>query len=114
HAPRGHRDPHSFPIRRSSDLPVAVVRLETDHYMHKKWGKTYTPIFDIVKWIALEDEAEAAEAAATEAPKETPAPARSRTRSETEKPSEDAPAKAEPTADDRRAALLAELERLEK
>lgn len=107
-------------ISEDEDTPVAVVQMGTDHYMHKKWGKTYTPIFDIVKWIALEDDAAVAEASARPAGDEPePAPTRTRRAAPAEtkaaKPAEEEPAtKATPTADDRRAALLAELERLEK
>ncbi len=35
--------------------PVPVVSLATDHYQHKKYGKTYTPIFEIVDWVELTD-----------------------------------------------------------
>jgi len=31
---------------------VAVVKLSSDWYKHKKYGKTYVPVFDIVDWVA--------------------------------------------------------------
>lgn len=40
-----------------ADRPVPCVELNTDHYQHKKYGKTYTPIFNIVEWVELSDEA---------------------------------------------------------
>ena len=33
---------------------VPVVTLDSDSYMHKNWGKTFTPILDIVRWISIE------------------------------------------------------------
>lgn len=38
------------------DNPVPVVVLEVDSYPHKKYGKTYTPIFAIKTWRPLSDE----------------------------------------------------------
>lgn len=43
--------------------PVPVVKLSGDHYQHSTWGKTYFPIFDIVKWADMDG-------AAVEAPKQ--------------------------------------------
>lgn len=75
---------------------VPVIVLKTDSYMHKKWGKTFTPDFDIVNWVTMDGEAPAeqkqvtsspsseaepeqaaapAEAAATETPVQAEAPA---------------------------------------
>lgn len=53
--------------------PVPVVRLAFDHYPHPTYGKTYTPVLEIVRWVSLED----AEDVADEAPepvKEEPKP----------------------------------------
>ena len=33
-------------------VPVCV--LESDHYQHKTWGKTYTPVLRIVRWVDME------------------------------------------------------------
>jgi len=40
-----------------TDLVVPVVTLGTDSYKHSnpKFGTIYTPIFEIVKWVSLED-----------------------------------------------------------
>ncbi len=54
--------------------PVPVVRLKKEHYMHKSYGRIYTPIFEIVEWLGLEGPTETVEAAADvedEAPVET-------------------------------------------
>ena len=40
--------------------PVPVVTLKKEHYMHKSYGRIFTPIFDVVKWIGMDGEADAA------------------------------------------------------
>lgn len=53
--------------------PCPVVLLKRDHYNHKKWGKVFTPVFEIVGWMSLDgaqaeaDEQEAEPAKTTEA-----------------------------------------------
>jgi hypothetical protein len=49
--------------------PVPVVLLKKEHYQHKSYGRIYTPVFDVQKWVALTGDAsvaEAPEAAATD------------------------------------------------
>lgn len=46
---------------------VPVVELETDSYMHKQYGKTYTPILDIQHWVSMES-GDAAESDPEDAP----------------------------------------------
>jgi hypothetical protein len=36
--------------------PVPLLDLKADTYMHKKYGKVITPIFDIVDWVSLDAE----------------------------------------------------------
>ena len=48
--------------------PVPVINLKKEFYLHKAYGKIYTPVFDVVKWVGLEGEASAE---ADEAPEET-------------------------------------------
>lgn len=53
-------------------LPVPIVNLEKEHYSHKSYGRIYTPIFKIISWMSMTDEAgtpaeETAVAAETEA-----------------------------------------------
>ena len=50
-------------VERDQSKPVAVVMLGKDHYTHKSYGRIFTPVFDIQKWIGL-DGPEAAPAAA--------------------------------------------------
>lgn len=33
---------------------VPVVLLKKEHYMHKSYGRIYTPLFDIVEWIGMD------------------------------------------------------------
>lgn len=37
------------------DTPVPLVELQCSHYMHKTYGKTYTPELKIVGWVPLDD-----------------------------------------------------------
>lgn len=61
----------------SPDDPVPVVALDSDDYMHKKYGrKTYVPVMDVEKFIGWSDVPETEEAEAEAAPEEAPAPAR--------------------------------------
>lgn len=50
-------------VEKDQSKPVAIVTLGKDHYTHKSYGRIYTPVFDIQKWIGL-DGPEAAPAAA--------------------------------------------------
>lgn len=34
--------------------PVPVIVLDSDSYPHKKWGKIYTPVFDIKHWASFD------------------------------------------------------------
>lgn len=58
--------------------PVPVVRLKNDHYTHKQYGKVFTPMLEVVKWIGMDGEAPAAPVAAE--PEAAPAPAGRRRR----------------------------------
>ena len=74
---------------------VPLLSLDSSFYIHKKYGKTYTPVIKIADWASLDDQpAEAAgeDAGEDEAPEtpKTEAPKRTRTRS--------APAETETTA----------------
>ena len=51
-----------------------MVRLKKDHYMHKSYGRIYTPVFEIVEWVGMDGEAAEPEAQA----EEPAAPARRR------------------------------------
>ena len=40
--------------------PVPVVKLKKDHYQHKSYGRIYTPVFEILEWVSMDGETEAA------------------------------------------------------
>ena len=58
-------------VEKDQTKPVPVVKLAKDHYQHKSYGRVYTPVFAVQKWIGMEGEAAAAEAEA-DAPAEEP------------------------------------------
>ena len=61
-------------VEKDQSKPVPVVRLRKEHYLHKSYGRIYTPVFDVVEWMGMDgpvEETEAAEAAAEEAPSES-------------------------------------------
>ena len=66
-------------VEADSTKPVPVVRLKTDHYTHKQYGKVFTPVLEVVKWISMDGEAAPAAPAPAE-PEAPPAPAGRRRR----------------------------------
>ena len=57
-------------VDKDQSKPVPVVRLKKEHYQHKCYGRIFTPVLEIVKWIGMD-----ATAAADEAVEEAEAPA---------------------------------------
>ena len=57
-------------VDKDQSKPVPVVRLKKEHYQHKSYGRIFTPVLEIVKWIGMD-----ATAAADEAVEEAEAPA---------------------------------------
>ncbi len=55
-------------VEKDSTKPVPVVRLGKEHYQHKSYGRIYTPVFEVVRWVSMEGDAVASEAPADEAP----------------------------------------------
>jgi hypothetical protein len=64
-------------VDKDQTTPVPIVTLGKAHYPHKLYGRIYTPVFDVLKWISLTAEAAAPEAA-VEAAVEAPAKNRRR------------------------------------
>lgn len=62
-------------IEADQTKPVPVVKLKTDSYKHKMWGKIFTPVFDIVEWVGMDGKSTTPAEAAPEA---EAAPARRR------------------------------------
>jgi hypothetical protein len=61
-------------VDKDQSKPVPVIHLKKQHYQHKAYGRIFTPVFDIVKWVGMdaapaEEDAEEAEAPAEEAPR---------------------------------------------
>ena len=58
-------------VEKDQTKPVPVVALKKDHYVHKSYGRVYTPVFDVQKWIGMEGDAPA-DAEPEAAPAEEP------------------------------------------
>jgi hypothetical protein len=54
-------------VEKDQTKPVAIVRLKKDHYVHKSYGRIYTPVFEIVDWASMDGAAEAPVAEEAEA-----------------------------------------------
>jgi hypothetical protein len=65
-------------VEKNPATPVPVVVLKKDHYQHKQYGKIFTPVFEIVRWISMDGEEAAAEESAPEVAEEPAAPQRRR------------------------------------
>lgn len=55
-------------VEKDQSKPVAIVRLKKDHYVHKSYGRIYTPVFEIVEWASMDGAADAAPEVAAEEP----------------------------------------------
>lgn len=65
-------------VEKDQSKPVPVVRLKSDSYKHKNYGKVITPLFEIVGWMSMDGEGDAPADEAPAQVEETPAPARRR------------------------------------
>jgi hypothetical protein len=61
-------------VEKNQNKPVPVVKLKKEHYIHNKYGRIYTPVFEIVDWVSMNGEADAdsSPAAAPQAEAEAP------------------------------------------
>ena len=41
-------------VEKDATKPVPVVLLKKEHYQHKSYGKIFTPLFSIQKWIGMD------------------------------------------------------------
>ncbi len=64
-------------VEKDQSKPVPIVRLKSDSYKHKNYGKVITPLFEVVGWMSMDGEGDAP-AAEAEAPAPEAAPARRR------------------------------------
>ena len=54
-------------VEKDQTKPVAIVRLKKDHYVHKSYGRIYTPVFEVVEWASMDGALEEAAPAVEEA-----------------------------------------------
>ena len=43
-------------IEKDPSKPVAIIRLDKEHYSHKSYGRIYTPIFEVIDWMDMNAE----------------------------------------------------------
>lgn len=56
-------------INEDQDTPVAIIKLTHEYYVHDKYGKIYTPVFEIIGWTDMSTpEGEVEEEQVEEAP----------------------------------------------
>ena len=68
-------------VDKDQTKPVPLVRLKKEHYQHKSYGRIYTPVFEIVDWVALDaTEVEAEQEVAADDEVQTEEPTRRRRR----------------------------------
>ena len=68
-------------IEKDQTKPVPVIVLNKEHYMHKSYGRIYTPVFDVVEWMAMDGGSTEVDAPpVADAPAEAPADPRRRRR----------------------------------
>ena len=48
-------DAVSSQLQKGSDAIVPIVKMKSDSYKHKKWGRIFNPIFEIVEWRTMDD-----------------------------------------------------------
>lgn len=74
-AAKGLLDAIMARLDEDTEYVFPIVQLGTDNYRHKKWGKTYTPVFDIVGWANIDgQEEDGDEGGALPPPQETEEP----------------------------------------
>jgi len=53
-------------VEKDPTKPVPLVLLKKEHYQHKSYGRIFTPVFDIVDWVAMDKDPEVDETAAAD------------------------------------------------
>jgi hypothetical protein len=43
-------------VEKDPTRPVPVVLLKKEHYQHKSYGRIFTPVFEVVEWVAMDKE----------------------------------------------------------
>lgn len=65
-------------VEKDPSKPVPVIKLGKDHYTHKSYGRIYTPVFEVVEWLSMDGQTDAAEEPEAEQPVAEEAPRRRR------------------------------------
>ena len=68
-------------VDKDQTKPVPVVRLKKEHYVHKSYGRIYTPVFEVIEWVGMDGASTETEAANEVASEDAPADSRRRRRS---------------------------------
>ncbi len=67
-------------VEKDQTKPVPVIKLKKDHYAHKSYGKIYTPVFQVLEWVGMDEPESTPESALTAAVAAEEAPAAGRRR----------------------------------
>jgi hypothetical protein len=60
-------------VEKDQSKPVPVVVLKKDHYVHKSYGRIFTPVFEVVEWVSMDgNSSEGEEAKQAESQTEEP------------------------------------------
>lgn len=62
-------------LRDNPSFPCPVIELGTDSYNHKKWGKTYVPVLEVVGWADMNGNRHSEDTGSVTAAKAVAAPA---------------------------------------
>ena len=68
-------------VDKDQTKPVPVVRLKKEHYVHKSYGRIYTPVFEVIEWVGMDGAAAESDAADEVASDDAPTESRRRRRS---------------------------------
>ena len=68
-------------VDKDQSKPVPVVRLKKEHYVHKSYGRIYTPVFEVIEWVGMDGASTETEAANEVASEDAPSESRRRRRS---------------------------------
>ena len=47
-------------VEKDPSKPVPIIKLGKDFYTHKSYGRVFTPVFQVVEWVSMDGEADAA------------------------------------------------------
>jgi len=59
-------------VEKDQTKPVPLVILKKDHYVHKSYGRIFTPVFEVTEWVSMDGGAAAAEEPEAEQSEDAP------------------------------------------